>query len=91
MLLKEAASSLSDTFPPPPSLEGVSLLSSVTGQLEDDSVLFKNDPMYNHQMIRFNYTTYDVRRSQDVIHPGTSHHDIMLLADPSGTDAQSDH
>ena len=91
MLLKEAASSLSDTFPPPPSLEGVSLLSSVTDQPERDSVLLKNDRMYNHRMIRFNYTTYDVRRSQDVIHPGTSHRDIMLLADHSGMDAQSDH
>jgi hypothetical protein len=46
-------------------------------------VLFKSDCMYNHRIVRFNYTTYDVRRSQDVINPRTSHCDIMLLADPS--------
>lgn len=44
------------------------------------SVLFKNDRMYRHNLARFNYTTYDVRRSQDVINPGTSHRDIILLA-----------
>jgi hypothetical protein len=36
--------------------------------------------MYRHHLARFNYTTYDVRRSQDVINPNTSHCDIMLLA-----------
>lgn len=35
--------------------------------------------MYVHRIIRFNYTTYDIRRSQDVINPGTSHCNIMLL------------
>ena len=34
-------------------------------------VLFNNDHMYHHNLARF--TTYDVRRSQDVINPGTSH------------------
>jgi len=91
MLEEEASSSPPDVFLPAPSLEGVDLLSSVSGQLERDSVLVKNDRMYNHRMIRFNYTTYDVRRSQDVINPGTLHRDIMLLADPSGMDAQSCH
>jgi hypothetical protein len=45
-----------------------------------DSVLFKNDRMYSHHLARFNYTTYDVRRAQDVINSSTSHRDIMLLA-----------
>lgn len=35
--------------------------------------------MYEHRIIRFNYTTYDVRRAQDVINPGTSHCNIMVL------------
>ena len=39
--------------------------------------------MYRHNLARFNYTTYDVRRAQDVISPHTPHCDIMLLADSS--------
>jgi hypothetical protein len=44
--------------------------------------------MYRHHLARFNYTTYDVRRAQDVINPRTSHRDIMLLAstDNASTD-----
>lgn len=30
--------------------------------------------------MRINYTTYDVRRSQDTINPNTDHRDILLLA-----------
>ncbi|KAI0754052.1 hypothetical protein C8Q80DRAFT_1225985 [Daedaleopsis nitida] len=36
--------------------------------------------MYPHQILRINYTTYDLRRSQDIINPRT-HGDIMLLSD----------
>jgi hypothetical protein len=43
-------------------------------------VLFKHDRIYLHNLFRVNYTTYDVRRAQDVINPGTSHHNIMVLA-----------
>ena len=50
-------------------------------QLECNSVFFKNDHMYKHQLVRFNYTTYDIRQSQDVIHPDSSHRDVMLLAE----------
>ena len=38
------------------------------------------DRMYHHQVLRLNYTTYDLRRSQDVINPRT-HSDIVLLSD----------
>jgi hypothetical protein len=48
---------------------------------ERDSVLFKNDRIYRHQLARFNYTTYDVRRAQDVTNPVTTHRDIIMLAD----------
>ena len=37
------------------------------------------DRMYHHQVLRLNYTTYDLRRSQDVINPRT-HSDVMLLS-----------
>jgi hypothetical protein len=39
--------------------------------------------MYQHKQIRFNYTTYDVRRAQDVINPRTSHCNIMVLSHDS--------
>jgi hypothetical protein len=49
---------------------------------EGRGVLIKNDCMYKHRLFRINYTTYDVRRDQDVINPGTPHYNIMMLADP---------
>jgi hypothetical protein len=79
------------TFSPAPNLEGIHYSSNESHQPECDSVLFKGDRMYNHRMIRFNYTTYDVRRSQDVVNPNTSHRDIMLLANPTEMEAQSGH
>jgi hypothetical protein len=59
-----------------------------SGLQERDSIHFQNDRMYRHHLARFNYTTYDVRRAQDVINPTTSHRDIMLL---NTTDADSEH
>jgi hypothetical protein len=53
-----------------------------------DSILFKHDRLYRHNMIRINYTTYDVRRAQDTINPKTSHCNVMALKDNS-TDLQS--
>ena len=38
------------------------------------------DRMYHHRVLRLNYTTYDLRRSQDIINPRT-HSDIMLCSD----------
>ncbi|OJT02243.1 hypothetical protein TRAPUB_13472 [Trametes pubescens] len=37
------------------------------------------DSLYQHRVIRFNYTTYDMRRDQDSVNPRT-HADVMLLA-----------
>ena len=54
-------------------------------------VFFKSDCMYKHHWLRINYTTYDVRRSQDVINPGTPRRDIMVLADNEGEDTHSNH
>lgn len=55
---------------------------------QHDSVYFKADRIYLHKLARFQYTTYDVRRGQDVINPSTPHRDIMLLAN---TDDNCDH
>lgn len=48
--------------------------------ISHDSILFKHDRIYPHSLFRINYTTYDVRRSQDVVHTSTSHCNIMMLA-----------
>jgi len=47
-------------------------------------VFFKDDRIYHHKLSRFHFTTYDVRRGTDIINPGTSHSNIMLLADNTG-------
>ncbi|KAF8190150.1 hypothetical protein BJ912DRAFT_799703, partial [Pholiota molesta] len=43
-------------------------------------VLIKDNHLYQHKLACFYYTTYDVRRSEDIINPRTSHCDIMLLS-----------
>jgi hypothetical protein len=55
-------------------------------------ILFKADRMYQHNILRVNYTTYDVRRSQDVVNGLSSHCNIIVLDDNSeGSDANADH
>ena len=44
-----------------------------------DTVVICNNYIYRHKVLRVNYTTYDLRRSQDSINPCT-HPDIMLLS-----------
>lgn len=41
-------------------------------------VLFENNRLYFHKVLRINYTTYDVRRGQDSMNPRT-HSDVMVL------------
>jgi hypothetical protein len=47
--------------------------------------------MYKHQLLRINYTTYDVRRSQDIINPDNSRRDVMVLADDEDEDTRPNH
>jgi len=42
-------------------------------------ILLQHDRLYRHNIMRINYTTYDVRRAQDVINPNTSHCNVMIL------------
>lgn len=44
------------------------------------TVIIKDNKIYSHNILRINYTTYDVRRAQDTIHPRTARRDVMLLA-----------
>jgi hypothetical protein len=43
--------------------------------------------MYKHSLMHLNYTTYDVRRAQDVINPLTSRCNIMLLGEADVDDS----
>ena len=44
-------------------------------------VYLKKDQIYHHNLVQFHFTTYDMQCSTDVINPGTSHCNVMLLAD----------
>jgi hypothetical protein len=53
-------------------------------------VFLKKDRIYHHKLSRFHFTTYDVRRGTDIINPGTSRCNIMLIADnPDSTEGSS--
>jgi hypothetical protein len=43
------------------------------------AVLFKDDRLYQPDIMWVRYMTYDVRRDQVVIHPGTSHCNVSVL------------
>ncbi|KAG6906368.1 hypothetical protein DXG01_014299, partial [Tephrocybe rancida] len=43
------------------------------------SVHMKNDRIYMHNILKVNFTTYDVRRGDDIIHINTSHRNVMVL------------
>ncbi|KAJ3724663.1 hypothetical protein C8R42DRAFT_539343, partial [Lentinula raphanica] len=51
---------------------------------DHSAVLFENNRLYRHKVVRINYTTYDLRRNQDSINPRTHPH-IMVLS-PEGSD-----
>lgn len=61
---------------------------TTVAQIAQNSVLIKSNRIYNHKIARFYYTTYDVRRAEDVINPRTSHSNIMLLNSDLGLDSQ---
>ncbi|KAJ2929444.1 hypothetical protein H1R20_g7651, partial [Candolleomyces eurysporus] len=43
------------------------------------SVKIQHERIYEHKVARFNFTTYDMRRDEDVIHTNSSQHNVMLL------------
>jgi hypothetical protein len=51
-------------------------------RLDLNSIVFKHDRMYRHNLFRVNYTMYDVRRSQDMVNGSTSQCNIIVLAEP---------
>lgn len=50
----------------------------------NEDIAFKYNHIYLHNVMRINYTTYDVRRAQDIINITKSRHDIMVLAHDHG-------
>ena len=48
--------------------------------MAQSNVILKDNRVYQHKLARFSHTTYDVRRSEDVINPRTPHCNIMLLS-----------
>jgi hypothetical protein len=80
----------SDGILPPNSYAGTSSFSASAGRdarNECDHVFIRNNTMYRHHLAQFNYTTYDVRRRQDVVNPNTSRHNVMVLAQPDSDSA----
>ena len=63
--------------------------SGIDNVAEQDQLYFQGDCIYRHNIANFNYMTYDVRRSQDVINPQTEHCDIMLLSQLSDNQGHS--
>ncbi|THU90002.1 hypothetical protein K435DRAFT_676706, partial [Dendrothele bispora CBS 962.96] len=59
------------------------LYSRLSGKTENitiedrDLIKLNHDRIYSHKVLRINYTTYDMRRSQDCINPRT-HADVMV-------------
>ena len=60
----------------------------------EEHVYIVGDRFYRHNLMRINYTTYDVRWAQDIVNPSISHCNIMLLADrliTTGSDGIAHH
>jgi hypothetical protein len=56
------------------------------------AVLFKHNQIYKHNIMRINYTAYDVCRDEDVIHAGTSRQcNIMVLTPETAGIRPPDH
>ena len=51
-----------------------------------DDVIIDQGKVYQHKTARFNYTTYDVRRDQDVIHPSEGRVGVMVSVEASGSE-----
>ncbi|KAH7868122.1 uncharacterized protein C8R40DRAFT_1164102 [Lentinula edodes] len=54
---------------------------------ERQDVIIAEEKIYAAKTLRINYTTYNVRRDQDVINPHTDHNTIMLKSPDTNPDA----
>ncbi|KAH9478851.1 hypothetical protein JR316_0009313 [Psilocybe cubensis] len=69
-------------------LSGVNEFSDSIGTHERLQITILGDRIYEHQVLRINYTSYDMRRIQDTLKPNSSRCDIMVLASNKGADQQ---
>ncbi|KAF8501973.1 hypothetical protein JB92DRAFT_2658525, partial [Gautieria morchelliformis] len=53
---------------------------------ERNTIFFADNRLYRHQVLRVNFTTYNLRRSQDSFNSSTDHCDLMVLAREDPTD-----
>ncbi|EPQ53857.1 hypothetical protein GLOTRDRAFT_139911 [Gloeophyllum trabeum ATCC 11539] len=49
-----------------------------TADLAGVSIYYKDDRLYAHSTVRFHFTTYDIRRDQDTVNPGTDKRYIFV-------------
>ena len=57
-----------------------------------NSIAFVHNCIYDHRTLRINYTTYDLRRCQDVVNVGRPDHaNIMVLGHEDGDDGHEPH
>lgn len=61
-----------------PDLEGQALVEAIQ-RLDWSQLIFKNDRIYTHKIMRIKYMTYDTRRDEDVIHLDTPQCNVMFL------------
>lgn len=55
-------------------------------QYSPKSVILQHDRIFQHNIMRINYTTYDTRRAQDAINASTPLHNIIVLDDSYDSD-----
>jgi hypothetical protein len=60
--------------------ESTNTTSSSDSNPTHDTIYFHKNRMYQHNILQINYTTYDVRQSQDILNPKTNHCDILLVS-----------
>lgn len=60
------------------------------GTLEEwQAVTFKHDRIFKHNIMRINYTRYDVHRDEDIIHIGTGRRCNIMTLNPTYTSGHS--
>ncbi|RXW14632.1 hypothetical protein EST38_g11221 [Candolleomyces aberdarensis] len=47
-------------------------------------IFIPSNRLYRHEILHINYTTYDMRREQDILNPKTTRRDFMCLRDDPG-------
>lgn len=57
------------------------MLPPLPDDVESNSILFKHNHIYSHNITCVSYTTYDIQYEEDDIHTFTCQHNIVVLSD----------